>query len=62
VVIRHALPIAYTTDGQKVPEDLQLARADRLVLRAMQLVRQCPSELEDTTLAVKFAGVANANI
>ncbi len=61
VVIRHALPIAYTTDGQKVPEDLQLARADRLVLRAMQLVRQCPSEMEDTTLAVKFAGVANAN-
>lgn len=62
VVIRHSLSIAYTTDGQKVPEDLQLARADRLVLRAMQLVRQCPSELEDTTLAVKFAGVANANI
>ncbi len=61
IVIRHELPIAYTTDGQKVPEDLQLARADRLVLKAMQLVRQCPSEVEDTTLAVKFAGVAHAN-
>ena len=61
VAIRHELPIAFTTDGQKVPEDLQLARADRLVIRAMQLVRQCPSETEDTTLAVKFSGANYAN-
>lgn len=61
VAIRHQLPIAYTTDGQKVPEDLQQARADRLVIRAMQLVRQAPAEMEDTTLAVKFSGVAHAN-
>jgi len=61
VAISHNLPIAYTTDGQKVPEDLQQAKADRLVIRAMQLVRQCPSEAEDTTLAVKFSGVTYAN-
>ena len=61
VAIRHNLPIAFTTDGQKVPEDLQQARADRLVIRAMQLVRQCPAEAEDSTLAVKFTGATYAN-
>ena len=39
VAMRHNLPIAYTCDGQRVPEDLQFARAERLVIRAMQLGR-----------------------
>lgn len=37
--IRAQLPLAYVTDGQRVPEDIQPARADRLVLKAMQLAR-----------------------
>ena len=60
VLIRYKLKLAYTTDGQRVPEDLQIARADRLVLRAMQLARQVPAQVEDTTLAMNFGGVANA--
>ncbi|HVT34690.1 MAG TPA: flagellar biosynthesis protein FlhF [Nevskiaceae bacterium] len=39
VVIRRQLPVAYTANGQRVPEDLALARADRLVLSAAQLAR-----------------------
>jgi flagellar biosynthesis protein FlhF len=61
VLIQHQLPLAYTTDGQRVPEDLQLARADRLVLRAMQLVRQSPAVMPDSTLAMQFSGMTHAH-
>jgi len=44
VAIRHRLPIAHLCDGQRVPEDMQPARADRLVARAVQMVRSVPSE------------------
>ncbi len=39
VVIRHHLPLACVTDGQRVPEDLHPARARDLVNRAAQRVR-----------------------
>lgn len=35
-VIRHGLPIHYVTDGQRVPEDLQLPDAAALVMEALQ--------------------------
>ncbi|HCO42488.1 flagellar biosynthesis protein FlhF [Immundisolibacter sp.] len=37
-VIRHRLPVACITDGQRVPEDLRVARARDLVSRAAQQV------------------------
>jgi flagellar biosynthesis protein FlhF len=37
-VIRHRLPVACITDGQRVPEDLRPARARDLVSRAAQQV------------------------
>ena len=40
VVMRHQLPVAYLCDGQRVPEDMQPARAERLVTNAVQLVRR----------------------
>lgn len=42
-LIRARLPLAYFTDGQRVPEDCHAARADQLVLRAAQLRRPTPS-------------------
>ncbi len=57
--IRHRLPIAYTCHGQRVPEDIELARADQLVLRAMQLARTAPAHVDDATLALQF-GAAHA--
>lgn len=39
VLIRHRLPVAYVTDGQRVPEDIQRAEAHRLVLRLGELRR-----------------------
>ena len=58
-VIRMRLPVAYVCDGQRVPEDIQQARADQLVLRAMQLARQTPATVDDATLALQF-GAAHA--
>ncbi len=58
-LIRGGLPLAYVCDGQRVPEDLQQARADQLVLRAMQLTRQAPATVDDATLALQF-GVPHA--
>ncbi|PPE74081.1 flagellar biosynthesis protein FlhF [Solimonas fluminis] len=57
--IRHRLPLGYLADGQRVPEDLHLARADQLVLRAMQLTRQNPALPQDGTLALQY-GVLHA--
>jgi len=53
--IRHRLPIAYVADGQRVPEDLQVARPDSLVIRAQQLARNTPQDLDDDTMALRFA-------
>lgn len=39
VAMQHDLPIAYVTDGQRVPEDLQLARAHSLVARSVAMMQ-----------------------
>ncbi len=57
-VIRHGLPLAYVTDGQRVPEDLSAARPDQLVLRAMQLARRSAEPIDDEELSIQFSGAA----
>jgi flagellar biosynthesis protein FlhF len=47
VVIRHQLPVAYVSDGQRVPEDLQPARAHTLVSRAVAVMQESIELLED---------------
>ena len=57
VLVRHALPVAYVCDGQRVPEDLAPAEPQRLVARAVaishavdhQLRADGGSVLEDRT-------------
>ena len=53
--IQHQLGIAWITDGQRVPEDLQSPRADLLVRRAIALARQWPDRPEDDELARRYA-------
>lgn len=56
VLIRHRLPVAYVTDGQRVPEDLHRAEAHRLVLRLGELRRAAdlnsPNDSQETAHAV----------
>lgn len=46
-VITHRLPIAYFSDGQRVPEDLHMARAPALVQRAVTIMQQHEALLEE---------------
>ena len=55
LAISQRLPIVYLTDGPRIPDDLHLPRAHRLVSRAVSLqVEEVPSE---ETMADVFAGL-----
>jgi flagellar biosynthesis protein FlhF len=51
-LIRQRLPLDYTTDGQRVPEDIAVADARKLVCRAAQPVRG--AEPDDSVMAERF--------
>ncbi|SEV83998.1 flagellar biosynthesis protein FlhF [Luteibacter sp. 329MFSha] len=53
-VIRHGMPLDYTTDGQRVPEDIATADAHKLVCLAAQLLKQRNDEPDDAVLAERF--------
>jgi len=58
VLIRHRLPLDYTTDGQRVPEDIAAADARVLVCRAAQSLK---SYVPDETLMAERFGLAVAS-
>lgn len=43
VVMQNRLPIAYTTDGQDIPKNLEVARAHQLVSKAVALLKANPA-------------------
>ncbi|HEB63628.1 MAG TPA: flagellar biosynthesis protein FlhF [Gammaproteobacteria bacterium] len=45
--IEHNLPIAYISDGQRVPEDLSVARAHNLINQAVSIMQQAGRILEE---------------
>jgi len=55
-VIHSGLPVAFTTDGQKVPEDLQLARPHSLVSRAVALSQEAAGTEDDEFIALALGG------
>jgi flagellar biosynthesis protein FlhF len=62
-LVQADLPTAYVTDGQRVPEDLQLARAHPLVTRAAELFSDNPPQLDAGYLALAFGGAdAHVNV
>ena len=61
VTMRHGLRVNYLANGQRVPEDLQPARADRLVLHATQLARQSESPVDESFLISSFSQAAQAH-
>lgn len=46
-VIAHRIPVAYVSDGQRVPEDLHTARTSTLVQRAVAIMQQHDGLLEE---------------
>lgn len=43
VVMQNRLPIAYTTDGQDIPKNIEVARAHQLVSKAVALLKANPA-------------------
>jgi flagellar biosynthesis protein FlhF len=63
VLIQHKLPVAYLSNGQKVPDDLHLARGNSLIKEAVKLVQRSKRSPSQNELAYAFGGkVSNASI
>ena len=54
------LPVAYVSNGVKIPEDLAPARAHQLVARAVFLARSADTSVGEELLVRRFGGVAHA--
>lgn len=57
---RHAVPLMYMSEGQRIPEDLAPARAHQLVARAVELARRSGAQTDEELLTLRFGGVAHA--
>ncbi|MFO7305977.1 MAG: flagellar biosynthesis protein FlhF [Gammaproteobacteria bacterium] len=60
MLIRSGLPVAYLSDGQRVPEDISPARAHQLVARAVELARKSGATADEDLLRRRFGEVAHA--
>jgi flagellar biosynthesis protein FlhF len=63
VAMNQGLPIAYYSDGQRVPEDLHPARAGALIEKGVATLRNSESFINEDLLALSFGKeVANAYV
>ena len=60
VLIRASLPIAYVSEGQRVPEDLRPARSEELVAAEVQLAQANGAAADEDLLKRRFGDVAHA--
>ncbi|HTU68639.1 MAG TPA: flagellar biosynthesis protein FlhF [Steroidobacteraceae bacterium] len=58
-LIRHKLPAAYLSDGQRVPEDLSPARSHTLVSRAVEIASHNGATADDEVMQRRMSGGAN---
>ncbi|MBS0387333.1 MAG: flagellar biosynthesis protein FlhF [Proteobacteria bacterium] len=59
-LLRSGLPVAYLSDGPRIPEDLRPARGHQLVARAVELTRASGASVDPELLAQQFGGQLNA--
>jgi flagellar biosynthesis protein FlhF len=57
--IHNRIPLAFYTDGQKVPEDIHIAHANTLVSRAVSLAQEQGTEYNDAFLSLALGGVSS---
>ncbi len=55
-LVRHKLPAAYISDGQRVPEDRHAARSHVLVSRAVEIATRNGSSADDEVMQRRIAG------
>ncbi len=59
-LIRSKMPLAYVSEGQRVPEDLHPARAHQVIARAVDLARKSGAMPDEDLLQRRFGGMAHA--
>ncbi|MFQ5469308.1 MAG: flagellar biosynthesis protein FlhF [Gammaproteobacteria bacterium] len=63
VSIKHGLPISYISDGQRVPEDLHIARAPDLINKSVEIMKSTEPMLDEEFMTMPFGGAAiNAHV
>ena len=60
VLMRARLPVAYVSEGQRVPEDLRPARSEELIAAAVQLAQTNGAAADEELLKRRFGDVAHA--
>ncbi len=55
VIIEQQIPVAFISDGQKVPEDIHTARSDSLLKQALAMMLELSDELAPEQMAMQFA-------
>jgi flagellar biosynthesis protein FlhF len=60
VLIRARQPLSYTSDGQRVPEDLRPARSLELVSHAVRLAKASGAAADEDLLRRRFGRLSNA--
>jgi flagellar biosynthesis protein FlhF len=60
VLIRARLPLSYTSDGQRVPEDLRPARSLELVSHAVRLAKATGAAADEDLLRRRFGKLSHA--
>ncbi|VAW56679.1 Flagellar biosynthesis protein FlhF [hydrothermal vent metagenome] len=58
-VVKHQLPIAYVSHGQKVPEDIEFAGARNLVDEALQYAKNYKQKIDEDFMALTFTNQPN---
>ncbi len=58
VVVQNRIPVAYVSDGQRVPEDLHPGRSNNLVNRCVQQMQQLPEKPAEERLVMEFGRMA----
>lgn len=59
MAIGQGLPVAYTTDGPKILDDIQVSRSHQLVSRAVRM--QNPDEPAEEIMAELYSGAGQAS-
>ncbi|MCU7931503.1 MAG: flagellar biosynthesis protein FlhF [Candidatus Thiodiazotropha sp. (ex Codakia rugifera)] len=57
-LVEARLPLAFVTDGQRVPEDIQIAHADTLVRQAVDMTESMGEGHDEEYLAMAFGGMS----
>lgn len=56
-VVKNQLPVAYFSDGQRVPEDLHRARNVELLKKAVSMMNRAKIQLDDEVIELAYGGL-----